>query len=415
MPLLFLSFTLMAQNIGQLYNEGKLYVSPQTLLTSESDFINSEDGWYSNNGEVLLKGNFHNDGIAGFEIDGGITRFEGVDFQMISGSLPVDYYNVLFNNTSDDYAFGLSGDMYIFGEVNFDQGIVDNDQYGGVMLFEPSSDHFNTSDESYVEGIVDKIGEETFIYPVGKEKYYRPATTILENGQSAHFSTEYLLENSDTDYSHELSEGIIKLIDNQEYWTINASEGADQEAFVTLTWRSETTPQEIIAGANSDDYKLVVVRWDEAQNMWVNQGGVTDIDNRTVTSNAVSGFGVFTLGLIDKDKVLPCDVAIYNAVTPNGDGLNDYFRIENEGDCARDFRVKIFNRWGVRVFATDDYSENGEMFYGYSNGRATIDDKKQLPTGTYFYILEYDYQTGNDQIKTEKKAGYLYLSGSEGN
>ena len=45
---------------------------------------------------------------------------------------------------------------------------------------------------------------------------------------------------------------------------------------------------------------------------------------------------------------------IFNLVTPNGDGLNDYFElrgIENFGPNE----VKIYNRWGVLVYETENY------------------------------------------------------------
>lgn len=116
---------------------------------------------------------------------------------------------------------------------------------------------------------------------------------------------------------------------------------------------------------------------------------------------------------VDENKIEPCEVIVYNAVTPNGDGVNDYFRIE-KGDCAGPLHVEIFNRWGVQVFETDNYGRNGDVFDGYSNGRMTINSSHQLPTGTYYYILEYDYDNGSGTGR-HQKAGYLYLSGNKGN
>ncbi|MDA0177146.1 tandem-95 repeat protein [Mesoflavibacter profundi] len=97
------------------------------------------------------------------------------------------------------------------------------------------------------------------------------------------------------------------------------------------------------------------------------------------------------------------DLEVFNAVTPNGDGDNDVFVIRNI-ELYPDNTVTIYNRWGVIVYQTSGYGQSGNFFNGVSNGRATIEADKQLPVGTYFYIIEYN--NGNE---TKSKAGYLYI------
>ncbi len=100
---------------------------------------------------------------------------------------------------------------------------------------------------------------------------------------------------------------------------------------------------------------------------------------------------------------------IYNGVTPNGDGLNDFFWIEGIAPYPNN-NVKIFNRWGVLVWETDGYNESDNVFRGESNGRATINAGELLPTGTYFYILTF---TGNIEDTPEGQrsyTGYLYIN-----
>jgi gliding motility-associated-like protein len=48
-------------------------------------------------------------------------------------------------------------------------------------------------------------------------------------------------------------------------------------------------------------------------------------------------------------------VYVPNAFTPDGDGINDVFKPEFEGlEFVEKYNFKIFNRWGVEVFSTDD-------------------------------------------------------------
>ena len=79
---------------------------------------------------------------------------------------------------------------------------------------------------------------------------------------------------------------------------------------------------------------------------------------------------------------------ILNTFTPNGDNMNDFFKIKGIESFPEN-SIKIFNRWGVLVFESDDYgntSSSDNVFKGFSKGRITIQKNKRLPTGTYYYI-----------------------------
>ena len=98
---------------------------------------------------------------------------------------------------------------------------------------------------------------------------------------------------------------------------------------------------------------------------------------------------------------------IFNGITPNGDGLNDFFEIRGIAEFPAN-NVKIFNRWGVLVFETDGYNESDNVFRGVSDGRATIQQGDELPTGTYFYILTF---TGEENPEGRGAYnGYLYIN-----
>ena len=101
------------------------------------------------------------------------------------------------------------------------------------------------------------------------------------------------------------------------------------------------------------------------------------------------------------------DIVIYNVMTPNGDGLNDIFMIENI-DRFPDNKVQIFNRWGIEVFSTEGYSINNDnVFRGFSDGRATVRRGERLPTGTYYYMIEY---ADPDSGQVRRKASFLYIN-----
>lgn len=407
---LYISFILLfAINFmtAQTSNEGTLYVSENTQFSTVERFDNLATGSFFNDGDAFIYSHFNNDGILDFLQNTGLTRFIGKSAQKLSGSAVSYLYDVYFNNTSSLVPFQLSGNLHISGESDFYEGIVDNDNFGGEITFNTDAYHINTSDYSHVDGPVNKFGDKEFTFPIGDGGFYRMGGISAPNTASSLFEGKFYFENSNILYPHQLRAGVIHDIDYYEYWTIEKISSNTDNGLVTLSWRDVTTPQSMINAAQNGT--LTIVRWDAPTNMWVDEGGAIDLDTQTVTT-AVNGYGVFTLGIVKSDLILPCGIVVYNSVTPNGDGINDYFLIDqSNNECAKNFKVQVFNRWGVKVFETNNYGLQGDVFDGFSSGRLTLKNSERLPFGTYYYILEYDY--GSDGVNSRfKKAGFLYLS-----
>ncbi|RLD66366.1 MAG: hypothetical protein DRI84_04960 [Bacteroidetes bacterium] len=89
-----------------------------------------------------------------------------------------------------------------------------------------------------------------------------------------------------------------------------------------------------------------------------------------------------------------CKIAIPNAFSPNGDGLNDVF--EPKFDCHfKKYNFKIYNRWGELLFDTYNPFESWNGTYQFN----------ELDPGVYVYIITY--QTFQD--KTYHLKGNVYL------
>ncbi|MEO9511171.1 MAG: gliding motility-associated C-terminal domain-containing protein [Flavobacteriaceae bacterium] len=99
------------------------------------------------------------------------------------------------------------------------------------------------------------------------------------------------------------------------------------------------------------------------------------------------------------------EIDVINVITPNGDSVHDVLEIRNLEDYPNN-TVKIYNRWGVLVYATNAYNTTGNVFDGTSEGRVTVDKDNKLPVGTYFYIIDYEDPNGN----MKQRSGYLYLN-----
>lgn len=92
------------------------------------------------------------------------------------------------------------------------------------------------------------------------------------------------------------------------------------------------------------------------------------------------------------------DIIVRTGFSPNGDTRNDFFQIDyiNLFPDTQQNRVTIYNRWGDAVFEITNYDNQTRVFRGLNkNGN-------ELPSGTYFYKLEF---TSGRKMKT----GYLSL------
>ncbi|MCP1997471.1 gliding motility-associated C-terminal domain-containing protein [Flavobacterium sp. HSC-61S13] len=394
---------------GQTVNEGLFSILPTTDVSTVFSFVNEKGATVQNDGGFYFYAHFTNEGL--YTFDGNkktsYAVFQPYDgsaaTQNLQGSAPSGFYDVLFNNPTTVRAFELQNDMSISGTANFTDGIVQIDSLSGAMLFEHGAKAINTSDKSHADGEVEKVGRDAFTYPIGDEGMYRFAHISAPAAIKDAFLGKYYFKNSNAAQPHANKVDELELIDNKEYWTIEKMVGKS-DVILTLSWDTRTTPPELL-----DDIEntLRIARWDSKQNRWVDQGGIVDLGNKTVTSpTEVDGYGVFTLAKI-KAKATVGDVVIYNAVSPNGDGENDYFIIDNIERYPNN-TVQIYNRWGVKVFDTSNYNSNDNVFKGYSDGRVTVKKNDKLPTGTYYYIVNYEY-TDKDGTRMIKKSGYLHL------
>lgn len=131
-----------------------------------------------------------------------------------------------------------------------------------------------------------------------------------------------------------------------------------------------------------------------------------DINNDGNPDDAIDTDGNGIPDYLEPNNTLGEDgLFVFQLLTPNGDGMNDTLIIENLNDFP-DNSVKIFNRWGVLVWETIGYDQSGNFFHGRSTGRSTIQEDNLLPSGTYFYVIEYVNDTG----KTIRKVGHIYIN-----
>ena len=90
------------------------------------------------------------------------------------------------------------------------------------------------------------------------------------------------------------------------------------------------------------------------------------------------------------------DINVSDAITPNGDGINDTWMIYNIENHPNSI-VRVFNRWGSQVFYSRNYQNNWDG--SFKNSTDTLPE-----SSSYYYQIDLD---GNGSIDKE---GWVYIT-----
>ncbi len=147
---------------------------------------------------------------------------------------------------------------------------------------------------------------------------------------------------------------------------------------------SNVTNQAFVTGIDPTNIEIIDFSDDPNNDTNIDDDGDGDGEDPTITE------------LNNKDEL-----TIYEIITPNGDGLNDELRISGLVKYPNN-NIVIYNRWGAKVFEADGYEQKGTpLFKGLAKGKKNI-----LPTGAYFFTLQYQNSIGAAIFKS----GYLHIN-----
>ena len=148
----------------------------------------------------------------------------------------------------------------------------------------------------------------------------------------------------------------------------------------------------------------VIVKPSETQNTYYNTAlvsGRSTIDGSIVEDISTDGLSPdpITAGDYGSSELTPVvlqseSIFIPGGFSPNNDGINDFFTIENS--AGRTINLEVYNRWGNAVYKSKNYQNDwaGKCTEGIHLG-------EDIPPGTYYYIIKYENQ---------KKAGYITVN-----
>lgn len=335
-----------------------------------------------------------NDGI--FDENRGLIGFYNKHYPLsISGAISPSFY---------DFEIGVEENLYletgiqVQNSVQFIYGnIVTNRQQKNVALtFTRQALYEGLEDYSKVAGYVAVSAQKRFRFPVGNDVSAKPVTLTFTD-EILFAKCSYYQENPN--FPQSFAKGFntdhrdpgLALVYPLEFWEIDTS-GRIQ---LRLHWAENAH----ITSLTNHLENVVVTGWHIGDNMWKDLGNSAfegDLNLGSVTSDIFNAndFEVFTFGFRDtRNKDEPGNFAI----TPNGDGINDYFTLEILKRSPNN-TFKVYNRAGQLVFEKSNYTDE---FQGRGN-KNIFNGKEYLEEGVYFYLLEL-------KDLNLKYQGYFYL------
>ncbi len=188
--------------------------------------------------------------------------------------------------------------MDIDGDLTFVNGVIET-VGAGLVKIEDGVTVSGVSNDSYVEGSVQKIGNDAFTFPVGRNGFYRPISISAPSNTSDAFEAKYFESNSDLIHDHSNKDASLNYLSTNEYWTLTRENGTSTPK-VTLSWDTATSC------AITRTVKYVhVAGWDGSN--WDDLGwGALGGNLNVGTVETASGVNDFNMFILENDKPIDC-------------------------------------------------------------------------------------------------------------
>lgn len=248
----------------------------------------------------------------------------------------------------------------------------------------------SASADSHVETPILSINHSDFTFPTGDQGVYQPFS--IKNGDENDLKVKF----QRVPYEDLSLPAEIDLISSQFHWLVSG----EKTAQLGLSWNSSS----LLNQMTNDLQELVILGYSEAG--WevipsklapfaidgitpvsIEEGMIISEDNI-----ALNSYVALTLGGVKSIS----NIMISEALTPNGDNINDTWYIENI-ESYTDVIIRVYNRWGGEVFFHQGTYRND--WNGSSKNNLKI-----LPAAPYYYRIDLD----NDGFIEHQ--GWIYIN-----
>ena len=281
--------------------------------------------------EIEVGGDWNNAGT--FDPDMNTVVFMGTGMRAVQAT---DFHGLRMNTTGG--GIQLDGNSSVAGMLTLNAGVI-HTQPGDLLVLVQNATASSGSDASHVDGPMRKIGDNAFVFPVGKNGSWRRIGVQDINDQNTAYTAEFIPQ----PYANttDLAQGLGS-VSTVEHWILTRS-GSSDDARVELFWEDAS------ASAISDCSALVVSYWNGAA--W--EGAISSTTGSCVGSDAGSAesdasvpqYEAFTFGTTNGTLLVGEQKAVQELM-PYPQPANTWSRISV---VARVTQVELYDAMGRRV------------------------------------------------------------------
>lgn len=383
---------------GPSPNRGSIELTGNGTFGFDENSIAAGDAFYNATGGLLVIGN-----TAGLQTSGpfGNIQVTGARNYNVSGTNSYEFKSTLPQFTGSAFPSTVNGVLKInntsmsgvvlsnpvtitsTGTLYLATGLLHTNSFF-LPILSSNSTFLGGSATSYVNGPLRKIGNQNFVFHVGKQGRYSPVV-VNANGfgnTSDFYTVEYFPGDPKSFYGNNLSQ-LIEKISSVEYWSIVGTDNRFRQL------RFPITPY---SGVN--DFPTLTVSFYDGGG-WINLGNLGNTGNTnigTIQTNA-NYYGPFTLASTSAQTnpfiaSLPVNILSFSARRNGEKGLINW---EVSADTEADY-YELLSSTDNRNFSvlTRITAQNGRLQYQYSD--------ELLQPGTTYYRLRIVEKNGNSML-----------------
>ncbi len=241
----------------------------------------------------------------------GTINFNGSTLQQITNAGTLYFNNnevITFNNSA---GFKINNDITFNNVVNFTSGII-NIPDPAILTLGAAATVANVSNNSFADGMVKKIGNTAFTFPVGNAGIGYVPVSISAPGVISDAFTAAYKRAAATALSSNYAAGLDH-VSGVDYWIVNRASGTSP-VDVTLYWTSQSSSNGSALYINNIS-KLVIAHYD-GNTQWNTYGGSYNAGSGfaagSVTWTGVNNFSSFSLASTDVTNPLPVKLEYFN-------------------------------------------------------------------------------------------------------
>lgn len=229
------------------------------------------------------------------------VEFNGSTSQEILTGSMITFHEVVLSNSSPG-GLTLLSPVEVNGHLQLNDGVINTTDVNTLTILDNATSNMGGT-ETYVNGPLTKVGNEAYVFPIGKNDQWNRLSISPPSNETVEFTAQYF--NDAYDSTDPVNDPLDSVSEN-EYWSLE-TDSPEEEVSVGLFWEDPIF-------SDIDCGNVTMARWNDSSWDQVPSNSTGDCfgnNSGNVTSQSlISDFGILTfgyfapVGLADEDSIL---------------------------------------------------------------------------------------------------------------